>query len=835
MAPLPVPPTPIGPCTPGGRPPRPGARRPSGRLAAALAVGALAVACGPAGDPEAQPEVLTSLLGRAPMERTATDDVVVPIDLDQWGARDGGGWQGHTRRYGQEVEPAVIIQGDEAGLRLATIGPTDRDLTLRVHGQGGGLSLQLVLNGVVLETFALGEGLQDLTVEAPAPFWQEGPNDLVLRPTGVDGAPAPERVAVARVELTPAEVIAPAEGGLAFASGTAATWPVELRGSGVLDVEARSDAAGTAVLDVATMDPATGARTPLERRELVVDPAAGPALGRVHLPDPAGAVLVASLSWQAADGKGQLLVERLELFEEQPLERPSVLFVSIDTLAAPNLSAYGYERPTTPRLEAFAAESVLFEVARANAPWTIPSYASQFTGLYARSNKTRDVDTSQPLAAWQRFHIAQGRWTLPEMLQAAGYRTGAFVDNLWLARVPGFAQGFEVYDPEAALLDHRHQDGGMHLVLPRTLDFLERHRGEPTFAFAQIVDVHGPYLPNEPWKGTFNEQLTDDDLTSLPVVRTSPTAFGGIPDVVAAGRFGDELPEHYHPEVFQADYDEKILEMDAAFGAFVDDLKARGLYDDLLIIFSADHGESMVDHDFNFRHGIVYDSAIHVPLVIKLPGQEHAGRRVTTPVQLVDLYPTLADVLGVAEGRDFLHGRSLMPLVEGAVVEDVPLMSQADILEHCTVSVGKWKLLVAVPEKTAIDTILTSPKFQRQLHARVPDLFEATLGGPPPIAPDVVIDTLAEIKATDRKRNWALTKQVRALEPLVELYDTVADPDELVDLSDEFPEVAAELMDHLVAERKKAEDMYLADESAEVKVTPEMLEELRRLGYLGDE
>lgn len=789
--------------------------------------------------PETPSAGIRNLLLQKPTAEVATEGVLVPLDWNQWGAHDAGGWDSFTRTYRTgtvgllgEGAPYMTIAGPSAALQFCATGPRERSLSLLCWAGVDAAEVQVSLNDVPLTKLTLSVRPEHYEVPVPAAFWLRGTNQLELLPIGETES----NVALAEVRTTPAESVAYDAKVLFFDGGTSAAWQLELAGPGVVDFELETAMAGIARVVLEAFDPASGSREQLESRDVYLE-LATPQRGRLLLPAPEGRVLEVSVHWDADADAPPLALRQLDLFEEHPLRRPSILFVSIDTLSASNLSIYGYGRPTTPRLAELAADSVLFEQARSNAPWTIPSYASQFTGLYAWANKS-ELDTSAgTLPAWQLFEVADQRWTLVESLRAAGYGTAAFVDNLWLTKVPGFAQGFDSFDADAAQVGHEDPNGGMRIVLPRTADFLKQHAGRPNFAFAQIVDVHGPYLPNAPFKGSFSDQLDPDAVTQLPIVRTSPTLFGGIPSVVASGRFPDPaaMPTSFGAEYFQADYDEKILELDAALGDFFDDLKQAGLYDDLLIVFSADHGESMIDHDFNFRHGLVYDSAIHVPLVIKLPKSAHAGTRVTSPVQLVDLYPTLSELLGLPANRPDLHGRSLVPALEEGTLEEVPLMSQGDIMDHCALTLGRWKLVVGVPKNTAPDTLLSSPKIQERLFALAPKQFDEIFGSPPPIPASDVCLVLEQLEVERPTLTWALIKTLRASGPLVELYDTVADPREEQNVAADHKQLTSQLLELMTVERDKADESRTLGARQPIQISDEMLEELRRLGYVGND
>jgi len=811
-------------------------------LPATLLLAALG-GCGGGGEPpprDPAPEGVQDLLLRPATSEVHTDAVVAPTTEVNLGDHDLGGWQLDADTQVFPRRTFALTSGAEAALLLSATGPAQREVSLTVWAEQGSGSLAVSLNGVDLGEHELGGSARTISVQPPPSAWLVGGNELCLALVG-DGLAT---LALEAVRVEPAErITSSADGSLLLDPGTAASWTVEHAGPCILDLELRTAVAGTAVVTLERLWPERGPEDrpgatrppgPLEQRHVIV-PAGEATAVRLHLVASDRCPTKVSLAWQG--GGAPLALSKLQLHEDQPLARPPILFLSVDTLAAQNLSLLGYDRATTPNLERFATDAVTFEAARSNAPWTVPSYASQFTGLYANSNKlspNKSIPEDQREAGWRYYELVEERWTLTEALAAAGYRTSAFVDNLWLTRLPGFRQGFESFDGEAARRSHEDQDGGMRYVLPRALEVLREDDPRPPFVFAHVFDVHGPYWPGDGFRGRFARDLAV--TSSLPVADTGKTLFGVIPTAIARGRVErGPLPGVMAPEPLRADYDEKILELDAELGGFFDELREAGLYDELLIVVSADHGESMVDHDYHFSHGLVYDSTIHVPLLIKLPHQAFGGTRVDEPVQLVDLYPTLLDLLGLGRRPLELHGRSLVPALEGRALVPKPLLAQADVMDQCALVAGRWKLVVSLPENTDLDVLFSNPTIQARLFATAPDLFQDTFGQAPPLAPNDVPPALAALLRDDPSLHWRAKRLVQLGGPIFELYDVEADPAELVDLSGTRRDIVDELLPLLAAQRDRAEAARSNEAPAELRLPDDVLEELRRLGYLGDE
>ena len=317
--------------------------------------------------------------------------------------------------------------------------------------------------------------------------------------------------------------------------------------------------------------------------------------------------------------------------------------ISIDTLRPDRLGVYGAERDTSPALERLARDGIVFETAVAPSPWTLPSHASMVTSTYPR---VHGADTVTPIAASTPL--------VSEILNAAGWQTAGFIDSAYLAPNFGFHRGFDHYDnQEPPPGDYRQ---GAPILRQRLLDWLAAADQRPAFVFWHIMDVHGPYWASAPFGGRFRGTL---DAPEAPDPRLERLRKMRYTDHLAPERFSsfDDLV---------ATYDEGVAATDAVLGGLFQVLRDTGLYDQALIVVTSDHGESFLDHDAWVGHGIALtDDEIRVPLIVKLPGNRHAGTRVAEMVGLIDVAPTILDALGVPAAASF-QGRSLVSPAPGA-------------------------------------------------------------------------------------------------------------------------------------------------------------------------
>ena len=326
---------------------------------------------------------------------------------------------------------------------------------------------------------------------------------------------------------------------------------------------------------------------------------------------------------------------------------PSIILITVDTLRADRLGCYGYDRDTSPNIDRFAKDGMMFEHCFSHAPETRMSVASLITGFYPHETKITKVD-----------YIPRSITTLAEILEDDGYQTAAVVSNYMLRSKQGvekgecFEQGFAIYD-DTMEQKETGRDFPERIAVHTTdaaIKLLERYAGERLFLWVHYQDPHGPYVPPEPFTSQFVN--SDRPVQELKLQEPSPEN----PNLVFSGRgglphyqvLGSERDFHY----YVSQYEGEIRYTDEHFGRLVDSLKQLGLYDNALIVFSADHGEGMGEHDYFFAHGeYVYAHQIHVPLIIK-HGNQLTGRRQDF-VQHVDLLPTILNICGITHNFPF--------------------------------------------------------------------------------------------------------------------------------------------------------------------------------------
>ncbi|MEJ2086308.1 MAG: sulfatase, partial [Acidobacteriota bacterium] len=336
-------------------------------------------------------------------------------------------------------------------------------------------------------------------------------------------------------------------------------------------------------------------------------------------------------------------------------QHPNVVVVSIDTLRADHLSLYGYDRETSPNLDRWASENaVVFEKAVAQAPSTLPSHTSMFTGLDAfRHGANHDP---APISLE----------TLAEALRRSGYRTLAQTGGGYMHPAYGFDQGFDVY--RYWLWGYKRLDEfGSGLTTVR--GWLDSHGDRPFFLFFHTYEVHAPYRARQPFFERLTGRSAAPDELLWMTARPATAEEGFRPTRGLDYRYGSPDPAASSSRRGSADeaidlYDSSIAYVDSGLARIFELLERPPLADNTLVVITSDHGESFGEHDLA-GHGYLYDDNLLVPLIVAFPGRQFAGRRVAKQVRSIDILPTLLDALGLPQ-VDGIDGQSLVPLLQGA-------------------------------------------------------------------------------------------------------------------------------------------------------------------------
>ncbi|HSV72696.1 MAG TPA: sulfatase [Chthonomonadales bacterium] len=402
--------------------------------------------------------------------------------------------------------------------------------------------------------------------------------------------------------------------------------------------------------------------------------------------------------------------------------RPNILFLGIDSIRADHMSLYGYERLTTPHIDRLAETATVFEHTYSPHIPTTSAYASMLTGM--------DVFSTQAVALRHRGPLRPEVRTLPEVLRDHGYASTCvgFTGN------PA-SRGFDKYldfagwgswnegrSPKAQNLNR--------VAIPE-LERLAKGK-KPFLLFLRHMDPHAPYLPPEPFERAFyHGNEFDKRNRSMDAVMS----FKPFRDFFASWM----PPGITDKDYVIAQYDGAIAYMDASIQNLFHALETLGIKDETIIVINSDHGETLYDHECWFDHHGIYDTVLHVPLVIRYPGAMPEGVMAPGYNQHKDLMPTLLEVCGIDSGIEF-DGHSLLPLAYG----DLPTLDSSFYITECTWMrkhgwrTPEWKLIIAL-----------EPDFH--------------------------------------------------FKPEVELYNLVQDPGENLNVAEQYPDVVATLRGHMDA------------------------------------
>ncbi len=301
----------------------------------------------------------------------------------------------------------------------------------------------------------------------------------------------------------------------------------------------------------------------------------------------------------------------------------NVVFVTLDTLRADRLPAYGFSGVETPNIDAFASEGLVFESVTSTVPLTLPAHSSLMTGRLPGSHGVRDNGG---------YFLGEDEETLAERFKAAGYETGAFVAAWVLAAKWGIGQGFETYSDDFDLSKYKTLSLGSvqkpgDEVMTDALAWLDKKKHKPFFAWIHLYDPHTPYDPPEPFKSKYRGQ----------------------------------------PYVGEIAYTDSVL------GRLREFLKQSGLLDNTIVVLTADHGEGLGDHDEQTHAFFVYDSTMRVPLIVRTPWGDKGRPR--APISATDIAPTLLDLTGLPP----------LPRADGKSAARLILDPGADVLHEAYV------------------------------------------------------------------------------------------------------------------------------------------------------
>jgi len=450
-----------------------------------------------------------------------------------------------------------------------------------------------------------------------------------------------------------------------------------------------------------------------------------------------------------------------------------IILISCDTTRADHLGCYGYERDTSPNIDAFAREAVVFENAFTPETCTLPAHTTMLTGLYPTSHLVTSTT-----------NLAEDVMTLPETLRREGYTTGAFTGyRIWLQPNRGLAHGFDRYSTPAITRD-------LFTTLEETNAWLDTHANAPFFLFFHNYDHHSkygeskcegcdyPYYPPRSEFLKFAKEIPEPESLRAP---GRPQAT----NLMFAALEGRETLTPEEIEYAIALYDDSIRGVDHGVGELLDKLRALGVYDKAIIVITSDHGEQFGEHG-QFLHEHLYEESARVPLIIRFPNGAHAGKRIAQMAGLIDIMPTLLEAARIQSPVS--DGQSLMAFVNGEVHPSRSLFIRRQ--SHIAIRTPEWKLMqdlrtesealyqVSQDPHEANNLLSTSPPVLEELRSELHRFFKSNpqgwhfafdsnntkYNGTLQIRADSPIDAVTLVQGGHMSRNDLYTRDTHSLE-----------------------------------------------------------------------
>jgi len=333
--------------------------------------------------------------------------------------------------------------------------------------------------------------------------------------------------------------------------------------------------------------------------------------------------------------------------EWKGIEKTNLIIAILDAVNYRHMKCYGYERSTTPYVDSIAAEALVFNKAYAHASWTVPSTASLFTSTVPFTHRV-----------WSRERrLSDEAFTLAEALKAKGFKTCALTSNASASSVYKLFQGFdekiELFEWESKDLESKKKLNVIwaeDFVKPAE-EWIQKNKEKQIFMYIHFLQPHTPYNPPPPFKDVFSQGYKGPLKDKRPFV----------PSSLDKDRLTFEDLEY-----ITAKYDENLKYADFYLEKILDFLKDLNIFENSIIVITADHGEAFLEHGVFGHSNNLYDEEIRIPLIIRFPKKYGlGGEKIDSLVQSMDLMPTFMDIYGQKKNRDSLQGNSLLPLLTG--------------------------------------------------------------------------------------------------------------------------------------------------------------------------
>jgi len=380
------------------------------------------------------------------------------------------------------------------------------------------------------------------------------------------------------------------------------------------------------------------------------------------------------------------------IYNKEPSQEYNVILISLDTLRSDRLGCYGYERNTSPNIDIFAKESVLFSQCFAQAPYTITSHVSMLTGLWPVNHGTYSTT----------YHkLNKSIITLADLLRLRGYFTGAFTGGGAMSAFFGYSKGFDLYNERRENV----QGDTARKIYQLSADWIRNNKEKKFFLFIHTYQIHAPYEPPPPYDEMFTAE--DAPYRKSSEINEFQGWWGNIPDNIRENVIG-----LYDGEIRYTD--------EALIGPLMALLKELDIYDRSLIFVTSDHGEEFFEHNGWGHSHTLYNELIKVPLIVKFPKNQFAGNKIDSIVRSVDIMPTILEVLGIDLKKHISDGESLFDMINGNEMADRIFFSelkyQDDFSDKISSNLERNKLILNQPftEEQLSRFMIPPPKIDQE-------------------------------------------------------------------------------------------------------------------------
>ncbi|MCB1195803.1 sulfatase [bacterium] len=369
-------------------------------------------------------------------------------------------------------------------------------------------------------------------------------------------------------------------------------------------------------------------------------------------------------------------------------QTPNLIIISVDCLRKDHLSAYGYSRQTSPNIDTFSQDATLFEDVISQSCWTIPSVASLFTLLYPSTHLTRgSVD-----GFWEENILNPKLVTLAELLKNEGYQTAAFIANHSLIKEYHFDQGFDLYD----MIDDSSKPLAEN-VNKKVFSWLKTHYKKPFFMYLHYMDPHAEYGAPIPYRNFFisdtKRMLTLDEFTAIKHVLPNTNIW--------------DLNTYIDM------YDSEIRYVDHYIGELLELVRRNGLFDNTIVVITADHGEAFLEHGFCEHGNALYREEIDIPLIVRFPNTQPFPTKVTHRIEQIDVIQSILEHMGYGYPYP-VHGSSITVYENDTACFSEEPSTHHKFLPTISMTENNFKAIYFTPKKTITDLYdLTSDPLER--------------------------------------------------------------------------------------------------------------------------